>query len=138
MTLPPLRERTSDVPLIVDGILGDLGARELPAAAALRSGELAPELMRHAWPGNVRELRNYVESWLVSAERAPSSSSSDEPAIDISQPLRAVRDRWVRWVERRYLERLLAEHGNNVSAAARAAGIDRVHLHRLLSRAGLR
>ena len=72
------------------------------------------------------------------AEHAPSTSPPDEPAIDVSQPLRAVRDRWVRWVERRYLERLLAEHGNNVSAAARAAGIDRVHLHRLLSRAGLR
>jgi len=139
VTMPPLRERLSDVPLIVDGILGDLGARDLPAAAALRSGELLPELTRHGWPGNVRELRNYVESFLVHAERAPSPSSQpDEPVIDVSQPLRAVRDRWIRWVERRYLERLLAEHGNNVSAAARAAGIDRVHLHRLLSRAGLR
>jgi transcriptional regulator with GAF, ATPase, and Fis domain len=137
VTLPPLRERTSDVPLLVDGILGDLGARDLPAAAGLRSGELLPELMRHGWPGNVRELRNYVESLLVHAEHAP-SAPPDEPAIDVSQPLRAVRDRWIRWVERRYLERLLAEHGNNVSAAARAAGIDRVHLHRLLSRAGLR
>ena len=139
VTLPPLRERTSDVPLIVDGILGDLGARELPAARALRSGELLPELMRHGWPGNVRELRNYVESWLVHEEGAPvAPSEPDAPAIDVSQPLRTVRDRFVRWVERRYLERLLAEHGNNVSAAARAAGIDRVHLHRLLSRAGLR
>ncbi|HXU71992.1 MAG TPA: sigma 54-interacting transcriptional regulator [Polyangia bacterium] len=137
VTLPPLRERTSDVPLLVDGILGDLGARDLPAAAALRTGELLPELMRHGWPGNVRELRNYVESLLVRVEHAP-SSPPDEPAIDVSQPLRAVRDRWIRWVERRYLERLLAEHDNNVSAAARAAGIDRVHLHRLLSRAGLR
>ncbi|MGZ3425681.1 MAG: sigma 54-interacting transcriptional regulator [Polyangia bacterium] len=140
VTLPPLRERTSDLPALVDAILGDLGARELPAAAALRSGELLPELTRHSWPGNVRELRNWVESCLVHDERAPAASASptDQPAIDVAQPLRAVRDRWVRWVERRYLELLLAAHGNNVSAAARAAGIDRVHLHRLLSRAGLR
>ncbi len=139
VTLPPLRDRAGDLPLVVDGILGDLGARELPAAAALRSGELWPELMRHSWPGNVRELRNYVESYLVHEEHAPvATSAGDEPAIDVAQPLRQVRDRWVRWVERRYLELLLAEHGNNVSAAARAAGIDRVHLHRLLSRAGLR
>ena len=139
VTLPPLRERVSDVPLIVDGILADLGARDLPAAAALRSGELLPELMRHGWPGNVRELRNYVESWLVHAATPPSSPSpADEPGIDPAQPWKTVRDRYLRWVERRYLERLLAEHGNNVSAAARAAGVDRVHLHRLLSRAGLR
>jgi two-component system, NtrC family, response regulator GlrR len=139
VTLPPLRERTSDIPLIVDGLVGDLGARDLPAAEALRGSELLSELLRHGWPGNVRELRNYVESWLVQAERAPlAATQPDEPSIDVTQPLRAVRDRWLRWVERRYLERLLAEHGNNVSAAARAAGIDRVHLHRLLSRAGLR
>ena len=60
------------------------------------------------------------------------------PRSTSAQPLRVVRERWVRHVERRYLEELLAAHGNNVSAAARAAGIDRVHLHRLLGRAGLR
>ena len=49
-----------------------------------------------------------------------------------------VRERWLRHVERRYLEQLLVIHANNVSAAARAAGIDRVHLHRLLARVGLR
>jgi transcriptional regulator with PAS, ATPase and Fis domain len=139
VTLPPLRERTSDLPLLLDAILGDLDARELPEAAPLRSGELLSELTRHSWPGNARELRNYVESYLVHQERAlPASSETGEPAIDVSQPLRAVRDRWMRWVERKYLERLLAAHDNNVSAAARAAGIDRVHLHRLLSRVGLR
>ena len=58
--------------------------------------------------------------------------------IDVALPLREVRERWVRHVERRYLEQLLVLHGNNVSAAARAAGIDRVHFHRLLARAGLR
>jgi DNA-binding NtrC family response regulator len=49
-----------------------------------------------------------------------------------------VRERWVRHVERRYLEELLARHHDNVSAAARAAGVDRVHMHRLLKGVGLR
>jgi two-component system response regulator GlrR len=138
ITLPPLRERTTDIPLLVDGLLGDLGARDLPAAAPLRSGELVPELLRHAWPGNVRELRNYVEAALVRQEYALDPASGGEPVIDVDLPLRAVRETWLRHVERRYLERLLVVHGNNVSAAARAAGIDRVHFHRLLSRAGLR
>jgi two-component system, NtrC family, response regulator GlrR len=138
ITLPPLRERTTDIPVLVDGLLGDLGARDLPAAAPFRSGELVPELLRHAWPGNVRELRNYVEAALVRQDYAVAPSTGGEPAIDVEQPLRVVRESWLRHVERRYLERLLVVHGNNVSAAARAAGIDRVHLHRLLSRAGLR
>ena len=66
------------------------------------------------------------------------ATPGSEPAVDIAQPLAVVRDRWVRHVERRYLEQLLAMHGNNVSAAARAAGIDRVHMHRLLAKVGLR
>ncbi len=139
VTMPPLRDRTSDIPLLVDSILDDLGAAASPIAVALR-GELAPELVRHAWPGNVRELRNYIEACVVRAEPAELAARGEdaEPAIDPSLPLRVVRERYLRHVERRYLEQLLAAHHGNVSAAARAAGIDRVHLHRLLSRVGLR
>ena len=136
--MPPLRERTADIPVLVGAILESLGDTSSPLARSLRSGELLPELLRHQWPGNVRELRNYVEACLARQEHTPTSATVDEPAIDINQPLRAVRDRWVRHVERRYLEQLLAAHAGNVSAAARAAGLDRVHLHRLLARAGLR
>ena len=135
--MPPLRERTSDIPALVDAILDGLGDRDSAIARSLAGGELLPELLRHGWPGNVRELRNYVEACLARQERAP-AMASDDPVIDITQPLRAVRDRWLRHVERRYLEQLLEAHGGNVTAAARAAGVDRVHLHRLLSRAGLR
>jgi len=139
VTMPPLRERTTDIPMLVEAILDGLGDRTSPMARALAGGELLPELLRHAWPGNVRELRNYVEACVVRQERATDAvMPSTEPTIDITQPLRAVRDRWVRHVERRYLEQLLAAHGNNVSAAARAAGVDRVHLHRLLKATGLR
>jgi transcriptional regulator with PAS, ATPase and Fis domain len=138
VTLPPLRDRAPDLPLLVAGLLDDLRAGDSPIARALRGGELLPELLRHGWPGNVRELRNYVEACLVRQERAAAPERADEPAIDVALPLREVRERWLRHVERRYLEQLLVLHGNNVSAAARAAGIDRVHLHRLLARAGLR
>ena len=103
------------------------------------TGELLPELLRHAWPGNDRELRNYVEACVVRQEQAElEAGKGDDPTIDVSMPLRAVREHWVRHIERRYLETLLAIHGGNVSAAARAAGLDRVHMHRLLRRTGLR
>ncbi|HWM86819.1 MAG TPA: sigma-54 dependent transcriptional regulator [Kofleriaceae bacterium] len=136
--MPPLRERTSDIPALVKSILDSLGDLDSPMARSLSAGELLPELLRHSWPGNVRELRNTIEACIVRQESALAPPPTDQPGIDVELPLRAVRERWVRHVERRYLEQLLAVHGNNVSAAARAAGIDRVHLHRLLSRAGLR
>ena len=141
VTLPPLRDRAPDLPLLVAGILDDLRAGDSPTAAALRGGELLPELLRHGWPGNVRELRNYLEACLVRQDPATAARDDavrDEPVIDVALPLREVRERWLRHVERRYLEQLLVLHGNNVSAAARAAGIDRVHFHRLLARVGSR
>ncbi|MEO7730032.1 MAG: sigma 54-interacting transcriptional regulator [Kofleriaceae bacterium] len=138
VTMPALRDRAADVPLLVASILDDLRADGSAMATALRNGELLPELLRHSWPGNVRELRNYVEACLVRQEPAGPPVASEEPVIDIAQPLRVIRERWVRHVERRYLEQLLVLHANNVSAAARAAGIDRVHFHRLLARVGLR
>jgi DNA-binding NtrC family response regulator len=58
--------------------------------------------------------------------------------VDAGKPLRVERDRWLRRFEREYLEQLLAAHGGNVSAAARAAGVDRIQLCHLLWRAGLR
>jgi len=136
--LPPLRERAADLPGLVDAILDDLRADTSAMATSLRRGELLPELLRHAWPGNVRELRNYLEACLVRGDTVAPMMPSSEPSIDANEPLGVVRERWVRYVERRYLEQLLLIHGNNVSAAARAAGIDRVHLHRLLARVGLR
>ncbi|HEY0192562.1 MAG TPA: sigma 54-interacting transcriptional regulator, partial [Kofleriaceae bacterium] len=141
VTLPPLRDRAADLPLLVHSLLDDLHPAASPIVTALRGGELLPELLRHAWPGNVRELRNYVEACLVHQEPVGAQASdadAGEPSIDVGQPLRIVRERWLRHIERRYLEQLLVLHANNVSAAARAAGIDRVHFHRLLARAGLR
>jgi len=137
ITMPPLRERTADLPTLIDAILDEIGDRESDLARQLATGALTAELARHAWPGNIRELRNYIEACLARQERAH-MSANEAPTIDIHQPLRTVRDRWLRHIERRYLEELLAAHGNNVSAAARAAGVDRVHLHRLLVKTGLR
>jgi transcriptional regulator with PAS, ATPase and Fis domain len=144
VVLPPLRERLEDLPLLVDSLIERGGAGDHPAVASLRTPEFLARLARHDWPGNVRELRNYLESCLALAERAPPPGGGAEPgraampAIDPSLPFRTARERWLRWFERRYLEELLDRAGDNVSAAARAAGVDRVYFHRLLRRVGLR
>ena len=139
--LPPLRERTEDLPLLVERILADLGASVHPAAMALRSPESLAELAQHAWPGNVRELRNYIERCITLSERAPLVPEPPAPelsGVDVSVPLKQARERWVAALERRYLQEVLARHQGNVTAAARAAGVDRIHMYRLLWRNGLR
>jgi DNA-binding NtrC family response regulator len=143
LTVPPLRERASDIPLLARHFLGRLaaeygrpGLRLPPAALRL--------LLAHRWPGNVRELEARLQ-------RAVVFSGSDEldprelglpgaaAAADADAPasLRGARGDAVERFERGYLQQLLADHGGNVSHAARAAGSDRRTFQRLLRKHGI-
>lgn len=139
--LPPLRERMDDVPAVIENILDKLGMTDRPEARFVRSPEFFAEVSRHTWPGNIRELRNYVERCLAFQTPQPlTANPPDAPAeaFDSTQPLKQARERWVATFERRYLEEVLRRHDNNVAAAARAAGVDRIHFYRLLWRHGLK
>src|SRR5262249_43763372 len=105
----------------------------------LRDAEWRAALARNPWRGNVRELRNYLESSLIApVEPEIGAGYEAPPDLTTTLPLAQVRDSWVRYVERRYLRELLELHGGNVSAAARAAGIDRAHFYRIMAACGLR
>jgi two-component system response regulator GlrR len=135
--LPALRERRDDLPALVDAILARMGMTDVPEARLLRTPQARSELAQHPWPGNVRELRNYIERCLALAERPVLAAPTDAPPA-ASDDLRAARKQWTAGHEKAFLEDLLARHGGNVSAAARAAGFDRKHLYRMLWRHGLR
>jgi two-component system, NtrC family, response regulator GlrR len=144
--LPPLRERREDLALLLEHMLENLDAADKPEANALRTEDFLNEINRHTWPGNVRELRNYVERCLATREQ-PSlqeietlvdESVAASSTIDISQPIKVAREAWVMEFERRYLTELLRHHQDNVTLAARAAGVDRIHFYRLLWKHGLR
>jgi DNA-binding NtrC family response regulator len=137
--LPSLRERPEDLPALVEHLLALLGARDDPQAEELRSREFLATLARHQFPGNVRELRNYLERCLALREPVPLvPSAEDGPMPDLDQPLKVARERWTRVLERRYVEGQLSRHQGNVTAAARAAAVDRMYFHRTLRRYGLR
>ena len=140
--LPPLRERREDLPVIVDAILARLDPQDSPDAQRLRARDFIEHLANHAWPGNVRELRNYLERCLALRIRADLidtvTAESTAQLVDTKVPIKRARENWNLACERAYLERLLREHENNVSAAARAAGIDRPYLYRLLWRHNMR
>ncbi len=138
--LPPLRQRPDDLAVLVDRIIVQLGVGH-EVSRRLTSPAFLASLATGAWPGNVRELRNYIEraaviDELVGVEEA-APEVEDDPH-DPSQPYQQARDRVLAEFERRYVEQLLRAHHGNVSAAARASGIDRTYLHRLMRRHGLR
>ena len=143
VTLPPLRERADDVPGLVRLMLDSLGAAPDVSARLLDPGFLA-RLQHAAWPGNVRELRNYLEQCMVLHEPPPIApprtrqSSPAEDAVDPRLSYAEAKRRLTDEAERRYLEALLRHHDGNVSQAARAAGMNRGYLHRLLRRHGIR
>jgi two-component system response regulator GlrR len=163
--LPPLRERTEDLPALVDEVLTHLGVRNSPAAAPTRTAEFIQMLGRYRWPGNVRQLRNYVERRVALGEAIPppgadtmfpppvvnevasdtgKSMVGPKAALDVGldgfveQPLREAREAWTSLFEARYLAAMMERHDGNVAAAARAAGVNRVHFYRLLWKHGLR
>jgi transcriptional regulator with GAF, ATPase, and Fis domain len=139
--VPPLRERLDDLLILVRVFLQALGA---PDAERLFTPQVLAEMQRHDWPGNVRELRNYVERSVVLEKASPNLRSTSfapgagMPQVDIETPFRLAKDAAVDAFERAYLTALLEAAGNNMSKAARMAGMDRMYLHRLAQKHGLR
>jgi len=147
--VPPLRDHLEDLPLLVNLFLTQLGSSHLKKT--LFTDEVLGDLGRYDWPGNVRELRNYVERAVVLQYAGPAQRRSflpDEPGapaggeggdeVDLDQAFTEAKKRVVEDFERRYLEALLQWSQGNVSRAARKAGMDRMYLHRLLQRHGIR
>jgi DNA-binding NtrC family response regulator len=96
------------------------------------------------WPGNVRELRNAIEELVVFGdpvqafeENCPAEAAG-ELASDELGLFKEEKAQVINTFEERYLRSLLTRHGNNITASALAAGLDRVHLLRLLYKHGLR
>src|SRR5215468_9318730 len=140
--LPPLRQRSEDIPLIVDKLLSGLGTDGRVKASLMEPGFIA-QLQRTVWPGNIRELRNHLERCVVLQETllpgqgdegAPPSKSEGGLMIDARLPYPEARRRALDSFEREYVEKLLQLHGGKVSQAAASADIDRVHLYRLIKR----
>jgi DNA-binding NtrC family response regulator len=139
--VPPLRERIEDLPALVRSFLTALGVTPQDQRDLFSPSVLA-ELAGHDWPGNVRELRNYVERSVVLQEALPASKRlSPEPASpesDTPVPFKLAKDAVVDTFERSYLSALLESTAGNISKAARKGGMDRMYLHRLIQKHGLR
>jgi DNA-binding NtrC family response regulator len=132
--LPPLRSRRGDVGILAREICKQMRApRDALPAAMIARWERLP------WPGNIRELRNAVMKYLALGEaHAPEDTLTEptlEDVLDAKLPFAAARQRALAVFERRYIERVLAEHKGNVSRAAEASGIARRYFQILRAKA---
>jgi DNA-binding NtrC family response regulator len=149
VTVPPLRARREDIPLLVTHIL-EVAAAASNAEPLAVSEETMQGLVAHDWPGNVRELRNVLERavYMAQATGAKEIGAVSLPAgghepmgafhFDASKSYRETRAKYDAEFERRYVKWILGRHGGNVSAAAREARMDRKHLHDMAKKHGLR
>jgi len=142
--LPPLRQRTGDLPVLVQRFL------ERAGSTLVAAGEPLARLARYHWPGNVRELRNVIARAVALA--GPDDTFADLPFVFrptgaapeaaetfvADRPFHEAKDALVARFEREYLTDLLARASGNISEAARIAGLERKFLYKLLERAGLR
>lgn len=139
VTLPPLRERKSDIPELVNHF-----ARQFGKANRMDIPDITPEAMAYLsqlpYPGNIRELKNLVERTMLinsvptldaSAFRDAAALSPDTNITNVSAS-GSLED-----IERAAIEKALAKCGGNMSAAAAQLGISRQALYRRMEKFGL-
>ncbi len=146
--LPPLRERRSDIPLLVDYFLNrdPRGPRHIEP-------EALQKLIEYDWPGNVRELANVIERAKILCEQGVITVNDLPPDIVSGKSRISVRPIGERSpvagngaqnggtledLERAHIIRVLQEHKWNKAKAARALGVSRRRLYRLLDKYGIK
>ncbi|WP_309400906.1 sigma-54-dependent transcriptional regulator [Cerasicoccus maritimus] len=150
LTLPPLRMRQDDVPLLLDHFIKQFAAENNLPAPRLASSAMKA-LQNYAWPGNIRELRNFCENVVVMkrggeiteydlnprflgsgevAARTTDGSAKSWTSQDDKAPPPLSKEE----SEKRLLRRALQEAAGNRTKAAELMGISRRTLHRKLAR----
>lgn len=147
ISVPPLRERASDIPLLVRHILAK-AANDLGRQAPGVSREVMVSLLSRDWPGNVRELENTLTRALVMSRGTslslhdlegdhwaggkgqsdpPNASTTQRAGPDSEKELDSLAA-----IERRHVQRVLVSTGGNKSAAARILKVSRPTLNRMI------
>ena len=149
INLPPLRERTEDIPILAEYFLEDI-CKKMKISLKSFSTEVIDLLLLYSWPGNVRQLENVCEraiifskSKVIDTESLPPEIKSlkHSPAVaetGISVPsskteLKAAKAR----LDKMFLIQILEKAGGNVMQAARISGMDRSQLHHMMNKFGL-
>jgi DNA-binding NtrC family response regulator len=131
--LPPLRERPEDIPELVEHFLA---TRPVGGGRCRIAPDALAALERYDWPGNVRELANVLERAQILAEgHVITTDDLPEGIVEVPpEPGAAGDPRRLRDVERRHVQDVLRKEKGNKVRAARALGISRRALYRLIAK----
>ena len=141
VSLPPLRERTEDIPLLASFFLQRF-SQETGKVVPNLSPETLRQLMLYDWPGNVRELANVMERAVVLSANATITPEllllGKRETVAVSErgkiePLREAREKF----DKSYLVQVLTASKGNVSRASELAAKDRAEFYRLLRKYAL-
>ncbi len=140
LRIPSLRERAEDIPVLVGQMLADI-ARSVGRTNVTVAPAAMQELQAYSWPGNVRELRNALERAVLLAERdalersdfaltfhgtaGGAAAGGDELRLTLEQ------------MERRHIERVLADEEGRVDRAAERLAVPRSSLYQKIKRYGI-
>lgn len=130
LRIPPLRERTEDIPIIAKELLRSL-AHDLSRELQELSPGAEAALRAHSWPGNIRELRNMLERVVLTCDR-PTIEAADLSLPQGTGPVhRNVADHTLTLaeLERQYITGILREESGKVAQAAARLGIPRSTLY---------
>jgi two-component system nitrogen regulation response regulator NtrX len=138
ITVPPLRERAADVPLLVEHFAAQVAKEIGQRPKAFAPGAL-DALRGYSFPGNVRELRNLVERLVIMSPGAGVGAADaravlPQAAVPAAGPGRLSEA--VQGFERRQIEAALAAEGGNVTRAAARLGLERSHLYKKMRKLG--
>jgi DNA-binding NtrC family response regulator len=139
--LPPLRERRSDIPLLVDHFLREFNEQNGKTVTGVTRGVMEV-LMQHDWPGNVRELRNLIEGMVVFGRDGKPLEVNDLP-VDLRTKTPALREirihigMTMEEIERRVLEETLKSSAYDKQKTAKTLGIGLRTLYRKLKEYGI-
>ncbi len=148
VSLPPLRARRDDIPLLAKHLFAQIAARSGAPSGTTLPPELIASLRAKPWPGNVRELRNAIERAATLGQLVPGVMQQQEdpgvlPAgvesiVPLHLPLKDARLAWTSEFESIYARAMLRKTGGNLTRAAEQAGVSRRFFQRLVARLDLR
>jgi DNA-binding NtrC family response regulator len=141
LQVPPLRNRTPDIPLLAYHFLREFNIRFNKRVSRITEEALG-KMMNYPWPGNIRELKNTIEKIMnfkedeiVSLEDLPEEIRNiEEGKHSFDRPFKDIKKKAVTQISKDYIKGLLSLYKGNVSKAALRAQMDRGNFRKLMTR----
>ena len=136
MSLPPLRERKKDIPVLTNHLIeflsGQLNLRPITVSA-----DVLHALMQYSWPGNVRELRNFIEKALIFSESGTISAEQVYALMEQQMAEPAGEEPGMLSLQKNHIMHVLGKNGGNISLTAKELGLSRNTVYKYIDKHSL-